>query len=258
MRSRSASSADGPARHGDDDAAPRGVRLNKALADAGVAARRKGEDLIRAGRVTVNGSVETNLGTRVEPGLDTVAVDGIDLDLTPSLVYMMLNKPAGYLTAVSDERGRTVMELLPPDLPRVFPIGRLDRDTEGLLLLTNDGEFAHRLMHPRFHVRKTYEAHVDGSMAEEDANLLRLGIDLDDGRTRPAEVEILSDVPPSRVRVTIAEGRKRQVRRMLSAVGHPVLRLERVGYGPLSLGSLPRGSLRDLAQDEVVALKGNA
>ena len=243
---------------GDPQPAP-GIRLNKALADAGVAARRKAEDLIRAGRVTVNGVVETNLGTRVEPGTDAVAVDGAELDLQPRLVYLMLNKPAGYLTAVTDERGRTVMELLPAELPRVFPIGRLDRDTEGLLLLTNDGPFAHRLMHPRFHVRKTYEVEVDGSMAEEDANLLRRGIQLDDGPTQPAEVEILSDVPPSRVRITIAEGRKRQVRRMLSAVGHPVLRLERVAYGGLKIEGLARGETRELTRDEVdeLSAQGN-
>jgi 23S rRNA pseudouridine2605 synthase len=236
------------------DQTPRGIRLNKALADAGVAARRKAEDLIRAGRVTVNGAVERNLGTRVEPGVDTVSVDGVDLDLSPRLVYLMLNKPAGYLTAVTDERERTVMELLPADLPRVFPVGRLDRDTEGLLLLTNDGEFAHRLMHPRFHVSKTYEARVDGSISEHSADLLRHGIELDDGPTQPAQVEIVSDVPPSLVRLTIAEGRKRQVRRMLSAVGHPVLRLVRVRYGDLTTEGLGMGQVRELTPAEVSGL----
>jgi pseudouridine synthase len=232
-----------------------GIRLNKALADAGVAARRKAEDLIRAGRVSVNGTVETNLATRVEPGVDTVAVDNMELDLRPRPVYLLLNKPAGYLSAVTDERERTIMDLVPADLPRVFPIGRLDRDTEGLLLLTNDGVFAHRLMHPRFHVLKTYEADVDGSVSESTADLLRAGIELDDGPTQPAEVAILSDVPPSRVRLTIGEGRKRQVRRMLSAVGHPVLRLERVMYGGLTTEGVKRGSLRDLTAAEVGELR---
>ena len=240
---------------GDDLQAAPGIRLNKALADAGVAARRKAEDLIREGRVSVDGEVVTDLSRRVVPGENSVAVDGEALDLQPTLVYLMLNKPAGYLTAVTDERGRTVMELLPTDRGRLFPIGRLDRDTRGLLLLTNDGVFAHELMHPRFHVRKTYEADVHGRMAQEDAELLRRGIQLDDGPTQPAEVEIISDVPPSRVRIVITEGRKRQIRRMLSAVGHPVLHLERVAYGPLTIEGLKRGQVRELTEAEVASLR---
>ncbi len=241
---------------GTPDSAPQGIRLNKALADAGVAARRKAEDLIRAGRVSVNGEVETNLGRRIDPAADELAVDGEVVARPASLVHLMLNKPAGYLTAVTDERSRTIMELLPADRGRLFPIGRLDRDTEGLLLVTNDGDLAHKLMHPRFHVRKTYRAVVDGRMDEADAALLRKGIQLDDGPTQPAEVAITRAGATSEVRLTIAEGRKRQVRRMLSAVGHPVLELERVSYGPLSLGDLSRGAWRDLTEGELADLRG--
>jgi 23S rRNA pseudouridine2605 synthase len=156
---------------------------------------------------------------------------------------------------VSDERERTVMELLPADLGRLFPVGRLDRDTEGLLLVTNDGDLGYRLMHPRFHVSKTYRAVVDGRMDEAAAARLRRGIPLDDGPTAPAEVEIERAGPTSVVEIVISEGRKRQVRRMLSAVGHPVLELERVNYGPLRLGGLPRGEWRELASPELAALR---
>ena len=220
-----------------------------------MAARRKSEDLIRAGRVTVNGEVETNLGRRINPEHDELAVDGEVVSRPERLVYLMLNKPKGYLTAVTDERERTVMELLPAGMGRLFPVGRLDRDTEGLLLVTNDGVLGHQLMHPRFHVRKTYRAVVDGRMTEPEAELLRRGIELDDGPTQPAEVEILRAGSTSEVRLTIAEGRKRQVRRMLSAVGHPVRELERVSYGPLELGGLRRGEWRELGAEELHALR---
>ncbi len=236
------------------DEGPPGIRLNKALADAGVAARRKAEDLVRAGRVSVNGEVETNLGRRVDPELDELAVDGQVVSRPERLVHLMLNKPTGYLTAVTDERERTVMELLPRDMGRLFPVGRLDRDTEGLLLITNDGVLGHKLMHPRFHVRKTYRAVVDGRITEAEAEQLRRGIELDDGPTRAAAVEIARAGSTSDVRLTIAEGRKRQVRRMLSAVGHPVLELERVSYGPLELGALARGEWRELAKEELERL----
>lgn len=232
-----------------------GVRLNKALADAGVAARRKAEDLIRAGRITVNGVVETNLGRRIDASRDVLAVDGVEVAAPERTVWIMLNKPAGYLTAVTDARERTVMELLPDDAGRLFPVGRLDRDTEGLLLVTNDGVLGHKLMHPRFHVRKTYRAVVDGRLTEAEADRLRAGIELDDGPTQPAEAAILRAGSTSEVTLTIGEGRKRQVRRMLSAVGHPVLELERTVYGPLELDDLVRGSWRELAPAEVLALR---
>jgi 23S rRNA pseudouridine2605 synthase len=239
----------------EDTGAPQGVRLNKALADAGVAARRKAEDLIRAGRVSVNGEVETDLSRRIEPSSDQLAVDGIVVTRSERLVYLMLNKPTGYLTAVSDQRERTVMELLPDGFGRLFPVGRLDRDTEGLLLVSNDGDLGHRLMHPRFHVRKTYRAVVDGRMTEPLAEKLRHGVTLDDGPTQPAEVMLTRVGLTSEVSLTIREGRKRQVRRMLSNVGHPVLELERVSYGPLTLGELPRGKWRELTGEELAALK---
>jgi 23S rRNA pseudouridine2605 synthase len=239
----------------DGPGAPRGVRLNKALADAGVAARRKAEDLIRAGRVSVNGEVETDLARRVDPGADELAVDGIVVTRPDRLVYLMLNKPVGYLTAVTDTRERTVMELLPQDFGRLFPVGRLDRETEGLLLVSNDGDLGHRLMHPRYHVRKTYRAVVDGAITEARVDRLRGGITLDDGPTQPAKATIARIGPTSEVEITISEGRKRQVRRMFSAIGHPVLELERVSYGPLSLRDLPRGKWRELDGVELAALK---
>ena len=238
-----------------DTGAPQGVRLNKALADAGVAARRKAEDLIRDGRVTVNGEVVVDLSRRIEPTTDQLAVDGVVVTRPDRLVYLMLNKPAGYLTAVTDTRERTVMELLPEGFGRLFPVGRLDRDTEGLLLVSNDGDLGHRLMHPRFHVRKTYRAVVDGPMNEALADKLRRGLVLDDGPTQPAEVELTRVGSTSEVRLTIREGRKRQVRRMMSNVGHPVLELERVSYGPLTLGDLARGAWRELSGEELAALK---
>jgi 23S rRNA pseudouridine2605 synthase len=241
--------------HVDDTAAPQGVRLNKALADAGVAARRKAEDLIRARRVSVNGEVETDLSRRVFPDVDELAVDGVVVTRPERLVYLMLNKPVGYLTAVTDTRERTVMELLPDGFGRLFPVGRLDRETEGLLLVSNDGDLGHRLMHPRYHVRKTYRAVVDGTITEARVDRLRDGIVLDDGPTQPAEATITRIGPTSEVEITIGEGRKRQVRRMFSAIGHPVLELERVSYGPLALRDLRRGKWRELDGVELAALR---
>jgi 23S rRNA pseudouridine2605 synthase len=232
-------------------------RLQKVLAAAGVASRRKCEELIVAGRVSVNGRVVRILGSKIDPGADHVRVDGHPVRLDAAIVWVMLNKPTGYLSTCSDPHGRpTVASLVKRFGARMFPVGRLDIDTEGLLLLTNDGELAYRLTHPRFGVPKTYVADVKGAPSAEALQTLRRGVDLDDGRTNPADARLLGRRGrDARVEVVITEGKKRQVRRMLEAVGHPVRALRRVRVGPLSLGDLPVGKAQQLSPDEVSALR---
>jgi 23S rRNA pseudouridine2605 synthase len=188
----------------------------------------------------------------VDPDVDRVEVDGVAIGIRPDLVHYVLNKPAGVITTAEDTHGRrTVVDLVPPE-PRVFPVGRLDAETEGLLLLTNDGDLAHRLTHPSYGVEKEYLAHVEGRPSRGALRRLREGVDLDDGRTAPAVASLLE---PSLLRLTIHEGRKRQVRRMCEAVGHPVRRLVRVRIGPLTDPRLKPGEWRPLAIDEVRALE---
>ena len=228
-----------------------GERLQKVLAQAGLGSRRACEDLIAAGRVTVNGEPAT-LGTRADAEVDAVEVDGARIGVRQGLVHYLLNKPAGVVTTASDPQGRpTVVGLVPSD-PRVYPVGRLDADTEGLLLLTNDGELAHRVTHPSFGLEKEYLAEVDGTPSRGALRRLREGVELDDGPTAPARVSLVDD---HTVRITIHEGRNRQVRRMCDAVGHPVRRLVRVRIGPLADRRLPPGEWRPLAQAEVRALE---
>ena len=229
-------------------------RLQKFLSRAGVTSRRGAEDLIVAGRVSVNGAIASALGTKITAGRDEVRVDGRPVVLPSTLWYVMLNKPAGVVTTLDDPQGRpTVARFVPADAPRLFPVGRLDAATTGLLLLTNDGQLAHALMHPRHHVPKVYHAKVDGVPDAEDLRRLREGIDLDDGMTAPAEARLLERLSNGAavVELVLREGRKRQVRRMLSAIGHPVRELTRVAYGPLPLGGLALGSARRLTDDEV-------
>ncbi len=228
-----------------------GERLQKVLARAGLGSRRVCEDLIDDGRVTVNGEVAV-LGRRVDPATDLVEVDGAAIGVAPGLVHYLLNKPAGVVTTADDPQGRpTVVELVPAE-PRVFPVGRLDQDTEGLLVLTNDGELTHRLTHPSFGVDKEYLAHVEGHPSRSELRRLREGVELDDGPTAPAQVAL---VAPDLVRIVIHEGRNRQVRRMCEAVGHPVQRLVRVRIGPLADRRLKPGAWRELTTDEVRALE---
>jgi 23S rRNA pseudouridine2605 synthase len=239
----------GPGEAGERD--ERGERLQKVLAQAGLGSRRACEELIAAGRVRVNGEVAV-LGARVDPEHDTVEVDGAVVGTRQGLVHYLLNKPAGVVTTAADPQGRpTVVDLVPAE-PRVYPVGRLDAETEGLLLLTNDGELAHRLTHPSFGVDKEYLAEVEGSPSRGAVRRLREGVDLDDGPTAPAKVAL---VDPHTLRITIHEGRNRQVRRMCAAVGHPVRRLVRVRIGPLSDRRLPPGAWRALAQAEVRELE---
>jgi 23S rRNA pseudouridine2605 synthase len=228
-------------------------RLQKVLAHAGVSSRRSAERLIVEGRVTVNGSIVTELGTRVDPDHDAIKVDGKRIAAPPKAhTYLALNKPRGVVTTLSDPEGRpTVKEYLRGVKARVYPVGRLDYNTEGLLILTDDGGLARDLMHPSRGVEKTYLAKVKG---QPDADvLLRLsrGIPLDGRRTGPARVRMVRRADNAWIEITIGEGRNRQVRRMFQAIGHPVQRLRRMGYGGIGLGRLPVGQVRVLSEAEV-------
>jgi 23S rRNA pseudouridine2605 synthase len=226
-------------------------RLQKVLARAGVGSRRAVEELIAAGRIRVNGRV-ARLGVRVDPDKDQVEVDGSPVPLRHGLAYYLLNKPPGVVTSAADERGRaTVMDLVDVGR-RVWPVGRLDADSEGALVLTNDGELTLRLTHPRYGVEKAYVAEVSGHVGPGALRELRRGVALDDGVTAPARVDLVQRTPHSSlVEVALREGRRRQVRRMFDAVGHPVLRLVRTRIGPLMLGRLKPGTYRRLSPEEV-------
>ena len=230
------------------------LRLQKLLARAGVAARRDSEQLIREGRVRVNGAVVTELGRQVDPERDRVEVDGRPVRL-PALVYLALHKPVGYVSSAQDERGRPSVLRLAPPAPGLHPVGRLDVDTSGLLLLTNDGDFTFRLTHPRHEVPKTYRAAVRGTPTAATLARLQAGISLEEVVTAPAQARLLGPAPGGAlVELVIHEGRKRQVRRMLAAVGHRVVELVRLAVGPVSLGALPPGRVRALTAEEVAGL----
>jgi 23S rRNA pseudouridine2605 synthase len=225
------------------------VRLNAFLARAGVASRRGADDLIRGGRVLVNGAPgELN---SVVGAHDVVEVDGRRVERQP-LAYVLLHKPGGVVTTARDPHGRPTVVGLVPHAARVVPVGRLDADTTGVLLLTNDGRLAHRLAHPRYGVPKVYEAEVEGLPGAEALAALREGVELEDGRTAPAEARVLA---PGVVELTLHEGRKRQVKRMLEAVGHPVRRLHRSLYAGLGVDGLAPGEWRELTADEVAKLR---
>ena len=239
------------------DPSAEGERLQKVLAAAGVASRRVCEQYIVAGRIRVNGQVVTELGRRVDPAVDRVEVDGTPVQLDTAKRYLMLNKPKGVVSSMSDEGGR-------PDLApfaeqageRVYNVGRLDAETTGLLVLTNDGELAHVLAHPSFGVEKTYLATVHGVVRPDALRQLRTGVELDDGPIAADRVRVVGEPSNGRtiVEVTLHSGRNRIVRRMLAAVGHPVIELVRRQFGPLHLGSLGAGRMRDLTKVEVGAL----
>ena len=234
------------------------MRLQKYMAMCGVAARRKCEEIIAAGRVAVNGAVVTQMGTQVEEG-DRVTLDGQLITPEARKRYILYHKPAGEVTTVSDDKGReTVMDRFSDFPERIYPVGRLDYDSEGLLLLTNDGELAQRLTHPSCEVDKTYLARVTGNPTGEELERLRRGVFMegDERRTYPADVRVVRDESLySDVLVTIHEGRNRQVRRMFDAVGHRVLLLRRVRFGPLELGALRRGEWRELTDAEIERLR---
>ena len=236
-------------------AAAGGIRLQKVLASAGVGSRRACDELIAAGRVTVDGVVAAP-GSRVDPQTAVIQVDGERVIVRPGLQYLALNKPRGMLSAMTDSRGRdTVGNLVADRSQRLFHVGRLDADSEGLLLLTNDGELAHRLMHPSHGVTKTYLATVSGPVPREVGRRLRAGIELDDGSVAVDAFRVVeTHGRQAIVEVELHEGRKHIVRRMLAEVGHPVSRLVRTRIGPVRLGAQPPGTLRPLTRDEVTAL----
>ena len=233
-------------------------RLQKILAAAGVASRREAERMILAGRVAVDGVVINELGSKFDAAKCKITVDGNPLEAKEDKMYYIFNKPKGVVTTMKDEHGRKCIADYTQDLPvRVYPVGRLDFNTEGLLLLTNDGELAQALMHPSHEVGKTYVARVEGIVPREKLELLEKGVRLEDGMTAPAKVKLRSCDPGKKQTIfalTIHEGRNRQVRRMCDAIGHPVIELQRVQEGPLKLDNLPKGKLRELTVNELVAL----
>jgi pseudouridine synthase len=241
-------------------AAPGGVRLQKLLSQAGVASRRAAEALILQGRVSINGEPVRTLGVRADPGRDDVRVDGRRVRASARAVYVLLNKPAGYMSTRRDPQGRpTVLDLLGGIREYVYPVGRLDYDSEGLLLLTNDGALAARLMHPRHGVARVYEAHVRGVPDQRALRRLEQGVIIDGRRTSPADVELRRrpgrDADRATLILTLREGRNRQVRKMCEAVGHPVVHLRRVRIGPIADRSLEPGRYRRLTAREVEALR---
>ena len=232
-------------------------RLNKIIAMAGIASRRRADELISSGLVAVNGRVERGLGSKAVWGVDSITVDGQAIPDPPKKIYLMLNKPFGYVSTLRDPEGRPIVRDLIRDIKeRVYPVGRLDFDSQGLLILTNDGQLSHRLMHPRYHTPRTYKVTVEGSISNESVERVKKGINLDDGPTSPAHVEVIQrEQERSVVRITIFEGRPREVRRMFEAVGHKALKLIRIGYGSLHLGDLKVGKYRYLKDSEVKTLR---
>jgi 23S rRNA pseudouridine2605 synthase len=232
-------------------------RLQKILSKAGVASRREAESIISSGRVAVNGVTVTEMGVKADPDKDIIMLDGKPVAPVQTKVYIMLNKPAGYVTTMKDPEGRRIVtELLKDVKERVYPVGRLDYNTEGLLLLTNDGEWANNLAHPRHEVDKEYQVRIRGRISQEQIDRLAGGVDLDDGRTAPATVRVIRQSENNTwVSIVIHEGRYRQVRRMCEAVNLQVVRLKRSSYGFLDLGELRPGEYRRLTGNEVAGLK---
>ncbi len=229
------------------------IRLQKYMAACGVASRRACEEIIAAGRVTVGGKNVCELGTSVDPDYDEVFVDGKKISLPNKKYYIMLNKPQGYITTSSDQFGRpTVLDLVADIKERLYPVGRLDYDTQGLLLLTNDGDFAQRLTHPKFEKSKTYRAVVRGFVSEQNSRLLAKGVIIDGKKTAPAKVKTAhKDDGTTQITLTIHEGRNRQVRKMCSSIGHEVISLKRIAIGDIILGNLPKGKWRHLNPVEI-------
>lgn len=233
-----------------------GVRLQKYLADSGVASRREGERLIQAGRVEVNGRVVTALGTRVDPERDVVRLDGRRVQGGGRRVYYLLHKPKGFITSASDPEGRpTVLELLQGVRERIFPVGRLDWNSEGLLILTNDGDLTFRLTHPVNHVPKVYRVKVKGAVTGADLEALRRGVFLEGRRTLPAHVERVSGQANTWLEVTLHEGRRNQLRRMFDRLGHRVQKLKRIAIGPIRDRALKPGEWRRLTPEEIRRLR---
>ena len=239
----------------DRELSTEGIRLQKVLANAGVASRRVCEDLIVAGAVKVNGKLVKELGTRVNPEVDKITVRGTPIQLDASRVYLMLNKPYGVVSTMSDEQGRPDLNQYTFDYDRVFNVGRLDAETTGLLLMTNDGDLAHKLMHPSFEVSKTYQAKLDGAIPQSAIQKLLKGLELEDGFIQADKARIMTTSnDQSMVEVELHSGKNRIVRRMFDALGYPVIALVRRQFGPLHLGNLKSGAIRELTKIELGAL----
>ena len=232
------------------------MRLEKFLSESGIASRRDAKKYISTGRVTVNGKRVLIPGTHIAPHQDEIIFDGVPIRGKPKQIYLMLNKPAGYVTTVRDERGRPTVMALVREIPeRIYPIGRLDLDTEGLLLMTNDGDFAHRILHPSHEIQKTYIAWVEGQPNRREIQRLREGIEIEARTTTSAKInQIGKREGETQFRIVIHEGKKRQIRRMFHAIGHDVLHLKRVGIGSMSLGRLSIGKYRPLTPTEIASL----
>jgi pseudouridine synthase len=233
------------------------MRLQKFLSQAGVASRRNAEEMIRAGRVKIDGQVVTELGVKVDPARNRVEVDGRAIEAAAP-VWIALHKPPGYVVSRHDPQGRpTIYELVPPQYTGLFHVGRLDFESEGLILLTNEGDAAHRLLHPSYEMDRVYDVGVRGRVNDDEIAQLLAGIELEDGPARAIAVQRRPSPGPraDRLLVTLREGRKREVRRLFRAIGHPVLRLVRRRFGPIELGSLKRGAWRPLSYREVTALR---
>ena len=236
------------------------LRLNKILAQAGLSSRRGADRLIADGHVSVNGVVTRDLATLADPDVDIVALRGTPLPQAEAKRYVLLHKPSGYVTTVSDPRGRpTVSDLVRAVGARLYPVGRLDWDVEGVLLMTNDGDLTHRLLHPRYGLPRVYEAEVRGTVRPGELSRWRRGVTLEDGPATPTAVELLGEAGDTTVlRLTFTEGRKHEVKRFCEALGHPVRRLRRVAFGPIALGELARGAHRALTPRELAALRAAA
>jgi 23S rRNA pseudouridine2605 synthase len=238
------------------DSEPEGVRLQKVLSQAGIASRRAGEELIVQGRVKVNGAIANELGVRVDPENDAIEVDGQAVEVRPTAIVIALNKPSGVLSTAADDQGRqTVMDMV-PETPGLYPVGRLDAETTGLILLTTIGELAHRLMHPKYQVERTYFAEVKGVPTRTTLQALRHGVELEDGPAKAVRAKVIDEqTGRAHVEVVMTEGRNREVRRMLESVGHPVRHLGRTAIGPIKLGDLGSGRIRYLSAAEIGSLK---
>lgn len=239
----------------DTNVLPQVVRLNRFIAMAGIASRRKAEELILNGSVTINKEVVTDLSTKVSPSTDRVAINGRSISIEEKLVYLVLNKPKDYITTARDEKNRKTVYDLVRTRERIFPVGRLDRNTTGVLLFTNDGELAHRLMHPSHQVDKSYHVEVTTGVELKDLEKLKKGVHIEDGKTAPARISSIPGTKNRNLIITIHEGRNRQVRRMLESLGYEVKRLDRVEYAGLTSEGLRRGRWRYLSRPEVQMLK---
>lgn len=234
------------------------MRLQKFMAGCGIASRRSCEDIIRAGRVTINGNVVNEMGQKIDPNIDCIKVDGKIITLINNKIILMMNKPVGYLTTMNDPQGRpTIKDLIDCNKYKgIFPIGRLDKDTSGLLLLTNDGDLAYKCMHPSTHFPKKYIAKIDGYISDDSANQLRNGIDIGGYVTQPAKIKILKrNKVFSKIEIVIYEGKKRQIRYMCKATGHEVKELKRIEYGNLELGNLEVSKIRELNLEEIEKIR---